>query len=76
VESLRGDDYDILIVLRPAGGPDTPPIDGVPAVLYWSFGPLDDPTTVSPDDRLAAARRMRDELRTRVGFFVNVTTPH
>jgi hypothetical protein len=71
VTGLRAQDYDLMIVLRPREEGNVPPLPGVPDVMYWSFSALGDPQNSEPDERLASARRMRDELRTRVGLLVN-----
>jgi protein-tyrosine-phosphatase len=68
---FRGEDFDMMVVLRPRGGQDVPPLSGVPNVIYWSFASLDDDKTTVREERLAVARRMRDELRTRVGLLVS-----
>jgi protein-tyrosine-phosphatase len=70
VAGLRGADYDVMIVLRPRDNEEALPLAGVPEVMNWSFGPLEDPQKLGREERLALARRMRDELRTRVGLFV------
>jgi hypothetical protein len=70
VSELHGDDYDLVTVLRPRDE-GIPLLPGVPEVMSWSFAALGDPETVEPEGCLAAARRIRDELRTRVGSLVD-----
>jgi protein-tyrosine-phosphatase len=68
--ALQRADYDLMIVLRPREAGEVPALPPVPEVLYWSFSPIEESDQLSTEDRLTAVRRMRDELRTRVGFLV------
>lgn len=45
-------------------------------VMRWSFPPLGDAEAQSGLERLITARRMRDELRTRVAVLVITTLRH
>ena len=72
IAGLRGEDYDLVIVLNGRRAEDAPRLEGGREVATWTF---DDPTTAegTDEERLKALRRLRDELRTRVGLFVNAT---
>jgi arsenate reductase len=69
---LRGADYDLVIVLAPRDGAESPRLDGAREVAYWSF---DDPASIDGPQQVQVFRRVRDELRTRVSLFVNATLP-
>src|SRR5262249_28421805 len=71
VTGLRADQYDLMVVLRPREEGNVPPLPGVPEVMYWSFAKLGDLQESESEARLERARRMRDELRTRVGLLVS-----
>ena len=69
--TLRSGEFDLMIVLRSRDEAPELALEHVSRVLSWPFGPLSDAEAVGRRERLAFARRMRDELRTRVSFLVN-----
>jgi protein-tyrosine-phosphatase len=73
-DGLHGSDYDLVIVLRPRDGAESPTLSGALETMSWSF---EDPSALpaeNVDARTRTYRRLPDELRTRVGLFVNATT--
>jgi protein-tyrosine-phosphatase len=73
-EGLRGDAYDLVVVLAPREGEESPQLPGAREVVTWSF---DDPRAaedLSEDEQRRRFRHLRDELHTRITLFVNATT--
>jgi arsenate reductase (thioredoxin) len=65
LDRFLGDDWDYVITVCDSANERCPLFPGAAARLQWSF---DDPSAVTgPDeDRLAAFRRVRDAIRTRL----------
>jgi arsenate reductase (thioredoxin) len=69
VEGFVGQPWDWLIPVCEEGCEACPYVPGAKAVLRWSF---DDPSaaTGSESERLAAFRRVRDELASQIHSFI------
>jgi arsenate reductase len=77
VADLQIADFDVVVILRPRETSEADsPLVGAREVLHWSFPPLADAQAQGEVERLMTARRMRDELRTRVALLVTTTTRH
>jgi arsenate reductase len=72
IEGFVGQPWDWLIPVCEEASEACPYVPGAKAVLRWSF---DDPsaTTGTEEQRLAAFRRVRDELATQVHAFIAAT---
>jgi arsenate reductase len=69
----RGTLFDYVVTVCDAGAAEKCPIfPGVTKRLHWSF---DDPSAVqgAHEEKLAAVRRIRDEIKTAVELFVEQT---
>src|SRR5262245_19146201 len=65
LDRFLGDKWDHVITVRDQANERCPLFPGGAARLHWSF---DDPSAVagSDEERLAAFRRVRDEIRARL----------
>jgi len=74
VERFMGQPWDYLIPVCADDCDACPYVPGAKAVLRWSF---DDPSAVNgtPEQRLAAFRRVRDELAGQVRDFIGAPDP-
>jgi len=69
VAELTGDTFQTVITVCDNAAAECPVFPGVPDQVHWS---LADPAAVSGtrEEKLAAFRRVRDELESRIRFFV------
>ena len=69
LEEFRGQPFDYVITVCAPAAEACPVFPGRAARLHW---PLDDPTDVQGDEptRFQAFSRLRDEIETRVRFFL------
>lgn len=67
--ALLGEEFDWVITVCDDANESCPIFPGAGTRAHWS---IDDPAAVSgsPDERLEAFRRARDDLRTRIESFV------
>jgi arsenate reductase len=69
VDKFLGQNFDYVVTVCDSAKDACPVFPGKTERLHWSF---EDPAAVrdSDDDRLAAFRKIRDEIRARIGSFL------
>lgn len=69
VDKFIGQNFDYVVTVCDSAKEGCPVFPGKTERLHWSF---EDPASVrgSDDERLAAFRKIRDEIRARVGGFL------
>jgi arsenate reductase (thioredoxin) len=75
VDKFIGQNFDYVVTVCDSAKEACPVFPGKAERLHWSF---EDPAAVrgSDDERLSAFRKIRDEIRTRIGSFLGtVPTP-
>jgi arsenate reductase len=74
LERYLGEPFDWLITVCDTARQACPVFPGAERTLHWD---VDDPNevTASPNDRLNAFRKARDDLRGRIDLFVATTVP-
>jgi arsenate reductase len=75
VQAFVGQDFDYVITVCDRANESCPIFPGDPERIHWSFP---DPSAVGGSDeaRMAAFRRVRDELRQRLRTWITIAVHH
>jgi arsenate reductase len=74
VDKLIGQNFDYVVTVCDSAKEACPVFPGKGERVHWSF---EDPAAVqgSDSERLSAFRKIRDEIRTRIGTFLKEAVP-
>jgi arsenate reductase (thioredoxin) len=69
IDEFRGQGFEWFITVCDEAQKNCPALPGVESIAHWS---IEDPSaaTGTPEERLAAFRRVRDHIRNRLRLFI------